>query len=376
MYEYDLCLSTLLHAWEDAAKVLREHEGQVPHKLRLSGSVCLDCFGKDYTDTQLTDVDVDEISKRWWKLGILRDLYLDEAISRDFDKYKVQFVSQGSGYLRLDGNRPMIEENPELAIESNPNPNHKYAPDFKARFYQSLCLHSIARVTRSHAMYSRDQVQNNVNSPNSIGTRLFRAVGDLWVKHHIELNGHAVQLSHHAQFDRLEIYDFVFYFLLEKVIPFSALESWTTEAGDRYPYDETEGGLDSWVTLLYHCRLTFLPSDIVDLVKHKTWRTDSNFPADKTNYMCERGLFDLGGDAFVDFHTHFSRHSIIHGTSHSLCSGSDILDEDKFCLWDVLRVRLGSPFRPGFSKRLDLEVSSVDPVEVCARHSRCHRGNP
>ena len=362
MYEYDLCLSNLLHAWEDAAKVLREYEGDVPHELRLSGSVCLDCFEKDYTDTPLTDVDVDEISIRWRKLGLLRDLYLDEAISRDFEKYKVQFVSRGREYLEPNGIRPIIEESPELAIESNPN--LKYAPDLKARFHQSLCLHSIALVTRFHAMYSRDQIQMKNDPPNWIGERLWRTTCHLWGKFNIRLNGRPVQLRDHAQFDRLEIFDFLYYFLLEKVIPFSALESWTAEAADRFPYDDQEGDLESWFSLLRHCRWTLQPSDIVDLVKRKTWRVGSDFPADKTRYMCERGLFDIGVDGAADFHTGFTRGFIIDEAPHSLVSGGDFLHGHESCLWDELRIKLGSPFRPGFRQMLDLEASRVDSADV------------
>ena len=330
----------------------------MPHELRLSGSVCLDCFEKDYTDTQLTDVDVDEISIRWRKLGILRDLYLDEAISRDFERYKVQSVSQGPGYLKPNGIRPIIEESPELTIESNPN--HKYGPEFKARFHQSLCLHSIALVTRFHAMYSRDQIQMRKDPPNGMGERLYRAAGDLWDKLDIRLNGRTVQLRDHAQFDCLEIFDFLYNFLLEKVVPFSALESWTTEAADRYPYADVElfpGDLESWFSLLRYCCWTLQPSDIVDLVKHKTWRVGSKFPADKTRYMCERGLFDYGGEGAADFYTGFTRYGIIQEAPHSLSAGGDLLDEHKSCLWDEIRIKLGSPFRPGFRQMLDIEAS-------------------
>ncbi len=365
MYKYDVCLSKLLRAWEDAAKVLREHEGNAPHGLRLSGSVCLDCFEEDYTDTPLTDVDVDDISKRWQKLGILRDLYLDEAISRDFEKYKVQFVSQGPGYLKPNGIRPIIEESPELAIKSKSD--HNYDPDLKARFHQSLCLHSIALATRSHAIYSRDQVQMENDPPNLIGRRLWETAFYLWVKSNIVLNGHHVQLSDHAQFDCLEIFDFLYLFLLEKVVPFSALESWTAEAADRYPYDEDEGHLENWFSLLYHYGLTLQPSDIVDLVKHKSWREESTFPADKTKYMCERGLFDIGLQGAADYHTCFTRLSLIHETRHSLCSGGDNNDQHRSCLWDELRIKLGSPFRPRFWQMLDLETSRVGPAEVRGR---------
>lgn len=362
MYEYDVCLSKLLHAWEDAAKVLREYDGDPPDELRLSGLVCLDCFEKDYTDTTLTDVEIDEISIRWRKLGILRELYLDEAVSRDFEKYKVQFVSQWPGFLKPNGIRPIIEESPELAIESNPN--HEYGPDFKARFHQALCLHSIAVATRLHAMYSRDQIQMKEDPPNRIGETLWRTIFELWEKIKIRLNGRPVQLGDHAQFDCIEIYDFLYYFLLEKVVPFSALESWTAEAADRYPYSDSGGGLGSWLSLLDHCRWTLQPSDIVDLVKHKTWRAGSNFPADKTRYMCERGLFDLGGEGAADFHTGFIRQPMIREAPHSLCSVGLSFDEHESCPWDELRIKVGSPFKPGFRQMLDLEASRVELVDT------------
>lgn len=322
--------------------------------------MCLDCFEKDYTDTRLTDVEIDEISIRWRKLGILRELYLDEAISRDFEEYKVQFVSQWPGFLKPNGIRPIIEESPELAIESNTN--HEYGPDFKARFHQALCLHSIALAARSHAVYSRDQPYAETKPPNLIGDRLSCIISDLWFKHVIVLNGRPVQLRDYAQFDCIEVFDFLYYFLLEKVVPFSALESWTTEAADRFPYDDVEAGLESWFSLLYYCRFALQPSDIVDLVKHKTWRVESNFPAEKTRYMCERGLFVLsGGDA--DYHTTFTRYWAIREIRHCLCSGGDFGDYHTSCLWDELRIKYGSPFRPGFREKLDLEVSSVELVD-------------
>ena len=356
MYEYDLCLSKLLHAWEDAAKVIREYDSDPPDELRLSGTACLDCFEKDYTGIRLTDVDVDKISKRWHKLGILRDLYLDEAVSRDFEQYKAQFVSvKGPGYS-------IIEESPELAIESNSN--HKYAPDFKARFHQSLCLHSIALAARSHAVHSRDQPLSHDKPRNLIGERLCNIACNLWVKHDVVLNGRPVQLGEHAQYDCIEIIDFLYYFLLEKVVPFSASDSWTTGAADRYPYDDAEDSLESWSTLLYHCRFALQPLDIVDLVKHKTWRAESNYPADKTRYMCERGLFDLGGDGNADYHTGFTRYYAIQEIRQCLCSGGDFSDYHKSCLWDDLRIKLGSPFRPGFREKLDLEISRVELVET------------
>ena len=358
MYEYDLCLSNLLHAWEGAAKVLREYEDDVPHELRLSGSVCLDCFEKDYTNTTLTDADADEISLRWRKLGILRDLYLDEAISRDFERYKVQFVSQGPELLKPKGIRPIMEESPELVIKSHAD--HKYTPDFKARFHQSLCLHSIALVTRLHAVYSRDQTQEKNDPPNRIGKLLCRTAVKLWDKLDIKLNGRLVKLRDHAQFDCIEIYDFLYYFLLEKVVPFSALESWTVEAEDRHLEPQFGDGLEGWRLLLDYCRWALQPSDIVDLVKHKTWRAGSNFPADKFGYLCERGHYDLGGEGAADFHSFFIRYSMICEAPHSLCSGGNLRNEHQPCLWDEPRIKLGSPFKPGFRQMLDLEAGKME----------------
>lgn len=365
MYEYDLCLSNLLHAWEDAAKVLREYGGNAPDELRLSGLVCLDCFDK--IDTPLTDVDVDEISKRWLRLSILRDLYLDEAVSMNFEKHKAQFLSNGPNHLGSDGIGPSIKESLELATQTTHNTED--APDFKARFHQGLCLHSIALVTRSHAMYSRDQVQMDNDPPTVIGSKLVDTTIHLWEKHHVVLNGRAVQLSYRAQFDCLETYDFLYNFLLPELVPFHALESWTAESAGRYPYSEVGGGLESWASLLYHCRLTLQPSDIVDLVKHKTWRAGSNFPADKTNYMCERGLYDLGAEGGMDFHTGFTRHSMIQEAPYSLCFEDDFLEDLVPTLWDELRVNIGSPFRPRFWQLLELEASKVGRTEAHRQRS-------
>ena len=311
--------------------------------------MCLDCFEKDYTNTRMTEADVDEISKRWRKLGIVRDLYLDEAISRDFEKYRLLCLPQYPASLEPRGIRPILEESPELAIPSNPN--HKYAPDFKARFHQSLCLYSIALATLSHAIYSRDWPETGNGSPNLISERLSRILSDLWDKHQIVLNGRPVQLGYHAQFDCVEISDFLYYFLLDKVIPFGALESWTIGV-------YFEENLDYWYSLLHQCRFMLQPLDIVDLVKEKTWRADSNFPANKTMYLCERGYFDrwLGpGDV---------HYPIIREFCCSLRTLGDKINHHESCPWEELRINFGSPFSPGFRQMLDLEASRVESGNV------------
>ena len=328
---------------------MHEYSGDLPLELRLGRSVCLDCLEKDYTDTPLTDVEVEGISIRWQKLGILRDLYLDEAISKDFEKYKLQFVSKGARY-------PIDEKSPELVAERNPN--HNYAPDFKARFHRSLCLHSIALAARSHAVYWSGHEEDDP----SIEERLFNLVDDLWAKGDIVLNGRFVQIKDYAQCDGIEIFDFVYYFLLEKVVPFSALESRTTQDADRFIYN----GLESWSSLLARLRLALQPLDIVDLVKHKTWRAESNIPADIMRKLYEREHFDFVQEPWgVDCHTRYWAIDAIH---QRLCSGSyecpGCEADGKPCLWDELRIKLGSPFSPGFRKKLDLEVSRVELADV------------
>ena len=359
MHQYDLCLSNLLHAWEDPAKLLREYDSDVPDGLRLSGSVCLDCFDKDYTNTQLTDVDVDEILKRWRKLGMIRDLYLDEAISRDFEKYITLCLPQWPQYLEPSGVRPIIEESPELEIQSNSI--LKYAPDFKARFHQSLCLHSIARASLAHAIYSRDQPDTENDSPNLISKRLSRKVIDLWRKHQLVTDGPPVQLWDDAQFDCVEICNFLYDFLLDKVVPYSALESWTGEAAGFSSNDGSADNLDFWYSLLYQCHFMLQPLDILDLVKHKTWRADSTFPADKTRYMYDRLYFDIcvqGSPNYPPWR----------GVGSSLQTWDANINQYKSGSWEELRTKFGSPFKSGFRQMLDLEASRVESGDVHSRN--------
>ena len=292
----------------------------------------------------MTDVEVEGISIRWQKLGILRDLYLDEAISRDFEKYKLQFVSKGARYS-------IDEKSPELVAERNPN--HNYAPDFKARFYRSLCLHSIALAARSHAGYWSGYAEDDP----SIEERLFNLVNDLWAKRDIVLNGRLVRIKDYAQCDGIEIFDFLYYFLLEKVVPFSAWESRTTQDADRFTYN----GDESWSSLLARLRIALQPLDIVDLVKHKTWRAGSNISADIMSKLYERKHFYVQEPWGVDCHTRYWAIDAIH---QRLCSGSYEDADGKPCLWDELRIKLGSPFRPGFRKKLDLDISRVAIADV------------
>lgn len=367
VYEYDLCLSKFVKANNDVAETFQQHENDIPLETRPPGSVYLDCIDTKWTDGTVTDEQIDDIAARWRQFGFLRDLYRDQSLSREFESYRAQFSSKLTAKARAAIVEPGITRSGSFCQKLTPD-SLAYS-EFKARFYKSLCLHSIPTSSLILAKVTIDKTLNESHSPNIVGNRIADATVDAWSKNMIVLGGEPSKLSQIDRLWSLEVFDFLYMFLLKKVVPLAKLDCWTGEHLEGWPYEREDSPSEndpepSWHSFIGHCRWTLQPWDFVDLIQNKSWSIGSEYPQDKTEYMRLRGMFDLGGPGDMDWFTSFTRSVIVeslHPSDHRFYS---VRDEETPTWWDPIRVNSGSPFAPGFRSRYLGELAKVGGMDV------------
>ena len=373
VYEHDLCLSKLVEANKDLAVLFRQHpyDNLSPDK-RPSGSTYLECINAKWTDHTLTDEEIDHIVARWRQYGFLRDLYRDQSLFREFESYRAQFASNSTAEARAAIVEPGITKSGSFCQQLTPN--SLACSEFKARFYKSLCLHSISMSSLILAKATIDQALNESHPPNIVGKRIADITEYAWSKSMIVVGGEQIRPSQNDKLWSLEVFDFLYMFLLKKVIPLAKLDSWIDERLEEWPYERWGGPFartpeqtsSSWDTLITYCRWTLQPSDLIDLIRNQSWSTEFEYPHDKIQYMRVRGMFDTGAEGDMDFYSSFTR-SVIVESMHTSDISYLVRDEESPNWWDQLRVNSGSPFAPGFRTRYLGELAKVGGMDVQIR---------
>ena len=314
----------------------------------------LEAVGTDWNNHAVSSEDVDAIALRWRQMGYLRDLYLDDVLSKEFDLFRARFVVD-----LPEADRKVIVQ-PGLVASSTSSSrlqcSRQYTHGFKAGFYQSLCLHSMAIATRQLAKIAPDISEELTRHPFE---SFILNIYDLWIKQSVVLGGINVLLDWDVKLYCLEVFDFLYMFLLRKIFPFEMLDAWKREDADVYPYDRDgftadPSRTDEWYSLLEQSRWVLKPHDIFELIKHQAWRADAAFPQSKSMYMRVRGMFDLTHEGDLDFHSFHNRSQMV----EEICTqwAADPAEPEEPCCWDHMRVEHGSPFLPGGPFKYQLEM--------------------
>lgn len=372
VYEYDLCLSKIVEANEDLAEIFKQHPNGVPREKRPRGSIYLECINANWTDRTLTDAEVERTAARWRQFGFLRDLYRDQSMRGEFESYRAQFASNLNVEARAVIVEPGVTEPGSFCLQLAPN-SLAYS-EFKARFYKTLCLHSIATSSLIFAKATIDQLRNDSHPPNLVGNIIANTTFGAWAKEMIVVGGEQIQPSQNDRLWSLEVFDFLYLFLLKKVIPLTKLDSWIHEQLEQWPYERwwyranpdertLEDTVDSWNLFIADCRWVLQPSDLVELIRNKSWSTRSEYPRDKTQYMRLRGMFDMGSEGDMDFYSAFTRSSIVDSLDPSTASIPP-WENELPTWWDQVRANSGSPFAPGFRSRYLGELAKVGGMDV------------
>ena len=289
-------------------------------------------------------------------MGYLRELYLDDLLSKEFDLFRTRFAAKLPSADRMEIVQPGLMTS--STSSSRFKCSRQYTHGFKGQFYQSLCLHSMAIATLQLARVVPD-ISEEV-TPDQFET-FVPNVYDLWSKQSVVLGGMKILLDWDVKLYCLEVFDFLYMFLLRKVVPFEMLDAWIEEDAHVYPYDrwslpDDPGRIEEWYDFLANCRDVLTPHDIFDLIKHQAWREDATFPQSKSMYMRVRGMFALSNHSILadDFVLMDNRALMLESISKEGPTDSGHPEEPSW--WDPVRVVYGSPFLPGGPLKYRAEI--------------------
>ena len=311
---------------------------------RPSHKALLEAIETDWNHHAVSSEDIDAITLRWRQMGYLRDLYLDDLLSKEFDLFRARFAAQ----LPREDRMEIVQ--PGLMTSSTSSSRFKcgrqYTHSFKAQFYQSLCLHSMAIATLKLAKVAPDISGEVTRDPYE---KFIANIDDLWSKQSVVLGGMKILLGWDVKLYGLEVFDFLYMFLLKKIVPFEMLDDWVAEDADEYYYDrygfwDDPSRIDEWYSFLDNCRRVLTPHDIFDLIKQQAWRADATFPQSRSMYMRVRGMFDPGNDGDLDFSAMDNRAHMLEAICKERPTDYEHPEEPSW--WDPVRVVYGSPFLP------------------------------
>ncbi len=346
----------MLRATQNLACLYREHD-TIPMEYRPRADLLMECITSEWIHKAVTDQDIENIALRWHQMRHLRDLYLDDHISSEFNRFRTEFISTQAFETRAAIVKPGITTTsilPDRVRESR-----KYDHDFRARFYKALVLHSMA--------VAASRLGRVAPSPHASFTEyhLFRGNAfELWRKASVTIGGTKIALSLTDRLDGLEVYDFLYVFLLRKIIPHNQLGSWTNFGPRTWPYNgegflrHLHGGTYERCHLLLESRRVLMPQDLAELVYKRAWTVEATFPPeDRAMYMRVRGMFDTDVDSNIDWQSCHDRYAMVQ-TLHPESLFENVEPEEP-CWWDHARLLSGSPFLPGATSSFRAEIPRI-----------------
>lgn len=368
VYEFDICLSRLQKLDRISAQCYRNFGKQMgnnrPPLVAYTSVLGLEDSKKDLSGELIQD-----IISRWKHFSFLRGLYVDGLISCDFEVSRAYFDSE-----LLWDTRESVTEMTDASIKRSHfnhgqfEQNRHFGPDFKARFHKSLCLHSMAILGLRFGKASRDQPPDHgvrpTNKSQKVAANVKDSIEDLWRKKSIIAGGKTTVLNGDTKIECLEVFDFLYPFLLKKILPYERLASWARGNAGDYPYHwiiEEMGGADpftieEWYNFLSCCCGVLEPHDLAELIDNRAWVGDDTFPPDKSMYMQIRGMFEGEGPGDAGWDIPFSRTGMMRELQYDAMF--DKAGAREIFQWDELRLRLGSPFLPDAMLEYSAEIFS------------------
>lgn len=353
-YKYD----RILYRYEAARKALRERyensEGQLSKdqskETRLAFYHLRSAIPK-----VISDREAHASLQRWKQFKVLRRLYVE--LLPDFD---FSHIPGEEGIKPLwDGALPLQTDSLQART---PVAATELGETFKARFHKALSLHTIAMTLRQlgfAAQYKRHDTRNPGQLAQTIACTA-------WEKGPLAFEEVTIDVTKMEQIEGLEVFDFLYGFLLPKIFSRDTFLSWNS------PFYTTALARDSTEFRTQAFREAyFYPSDIADLINHNIWEKDSKYPEDKAAYLknlgCLENLTVTGG---FDWWVPFSRKPMLMGAVGAEMF-VEILKGDIVWRWyDDLRIKNGSPFEldsswPGHEEsRSDVEQALTKMIQA------------
>ena len=314
----------------------------MPAEERPEESVFLDCINSQWIQETSPDKIIDDIVLRWQRTRILRELYQDDKTGMEYIQFRVAFTSASTPLEAVS-----IAE-PGFTLPSDPQRRTaRYGNTFNSRFHRALCLHSIVIASRRLAMVT-------LRPAIKLEPDIEEVALDFWDKSSVIVEGKKITPTVQDKLDCLEVFDFLYMFILRKLFPIGNLESWIKGSSDEWLFQEHSRPVlispDTWFLLLSSCRNSLLPLGLVDLLFSQAWKPDAKYPPDMALYLVVRGTFDAGEISDSDWYTFYERQSMVINLEYDESSELpyEFRDAEASCWWDVQRLICGSPFHPQF----------------------------
>ena len=351
MYYFDFHLSRLSKLNAASAQLYRDLGKVLPDQHRPKAEEGLVCMSTKVDMKALKDADFREIIERWRAFSFLRDLYTDSDLFEEYESFRE--CASKFPRLSLDFGIPLME--PAAAsggIKTSNTKHHRFLnAGFKASFHKSIVLHSMAVECLRFARRAIDlpvDPKKPETDADSDARKFESVVMKLWNKQGIdywgESNGQFVEFLVKTKIECLEVFDFLYAFLLPKILPFEILASWIGSDAGVYHYAEDILspwllGIGEWQDFLDLSRWVLQPRDLVELIEKRAWTGD--YPADRSMYMQTRGMFEQGVGE-TDFRWLGGGDSIVEKMRDSI--GFVLKGAGDRRWWDDLRFHCGSIF--------------------------------
>lgn len=328
----------------------------LPDEHRPRSEEGIACLATKVNDKALDDVDIREIVERWRKFSLLRELYTNDKLFGEYEGFRQRSLIRAN-LLGGTGTPLMEPADARGGIETigttQMKQDRRFIPGFKRRFHRSIVLHAMAIGCLQFARRATDLPlpPADFDPDADSDTKKFKTlVISLWSKHSVEycdeFKGLFTEILLDTKIDCLELFDFLYVFLLPKILPFEGLASWTKNNEGGSPYADNVANqqfdIEDWQAFLGLSRWVLQPHDLVELIENRAW--SGVYPADKVMYMQTRGMFERR-ESIENSRVICGREQMVTDLRDS--SGFVLKDAEDQCWWDRIRIRCGSIFLAG-----------------------------
>lgn len=341
MYQFDFSLSKLLRAEQDFPSMYAQNGNEPDASQRPHFEQYDECKNfEDHVEVLTSDI-VDNVCARWKATRQLQTLYLDTEIFDEFEVWREAYLAETDMEQTFTLVEPGLRPNFQRTHRSRMGDN-LLGGDFTSSFHRAVTLHSLAIAERT---FAKAIGIDNEEADSGFGASM------VWDKRQLFLGGDMDPRDKYPTLETkvrcLEAWDFMYEFLLRKLLPTNVLNTWIMACSEHYDIDDDvadngEIGPRSWNAFMDSMREILHPQDIVEAITMRAWEPDSAYGGDKLQFMIQRGAFDHKERWMPD---QGLRWSII----DELRFGMDTGDSAGYWTWwDQCRQQLGTPFAAGF----------------------------
>jgi F-box domain len=283
VYENDLALCTIIETNQAFSEFYQTH-AERPLESGIKGSDLPNLAHE--RPEELTAERVYTIICRWHGLRVLQELYLDVTIGTQYYESTFPFAGDFDPADMTLSTESSVRVSHLQSLPAGDNAGKSFDAQQTQRFYKALTSYWLAM--EAHWLLCRS-VQDTWEELWNLSD----SVEDIWSGN---LRGGLLE-----SLEVLEVYDFVYGFLLRMIFPnVETTLPWLSGSGSYY-FENNTFAPSEWVFFLQNCRLFLRPPDIIELLAMVCSSTETTWPTNKSEYLQQRGAFDfLGGTALTD----------------------------------------------------------------------------